>query len=126
MYIKFLANGVGDPALAARYLIDDKDHLNRPRAGVQVLRGDPSTFAALAQSSPHKYKYTSVVIAWAEEDKLSDKDISEVLDVFEQHAFVGLAPHQYHMTAVMHVEDNGAKHVHVLVPRIEQIGRAHV
>ncbi|WP_180010770.1 hypothetical protein [Acinetobacter sp. YH12235] len=119
MYIKFLANGVGDPALAARYLIDDKDHLNRPRAGVQVLRGDPSTFAALAQSSPHKYKYTSVVIAWAEEDKLSDKDISEVLDVFEQHAFVGLAPHQYHMTAVMHVEDNGAKHVHVLVPRIE-------
>lgn len=119
MYFKFLENGVGDPARAASYLIDDKDHQNRPRAGVQVLRGDPSTFAALAKSSPHKYKYTSVVIAWAEEDKLSDQDISEVLDAFEQHAFVGLEPHQYHMTAVMHVEDNGAKHVHILVPRIE-------
>lgn len=119
MYFKFLENGVGDPARAASYLIDDKDHQNRPRAGVQVLRGDPSTFAALAQSSPHKYKYTSVVIAWAEEDKLSDQDISEVLDAFEQHAFVGLEPHQYHMTAVMHVEDSGAKHVHILVPRIE-------
>ncbi|WP_180025188.1 MULTISPECIES: relaxase/mobilization nuclease domain-containing protein [unclassified Acinetobacter] len=119
MYFKFLENGVGDPARAASYLIDDKDHQNRPRAGVQVLRGDPSTFAVLAKSSPHKYKYTSVVIAWAEEDKLSDQDISEVLDAFEQHAFVGLEPHQYHMTAVMHVEDNGAKHVHILVPRIE-------
>lgn len=119
MYFKFLENGVGDPARAASYLIDDKDHQNRPRAGVQVLRGDPSTFAALAQSSPHKYKYTSVVIAWAEEDKLSDQDISEVLDAFEQHAFVGLEPHQYHMTAVMHVEDSSAKHVHILVPRIE-------
>lgn len=119
MYFRFLENGVGDPARAASYLIDDKDHQNRPRAGVQVLRGDPSTFAALAKSSPHKYKYTSVVIAWAEEDKLSNQDISEVLDAFEQHAFVGLEPHQYHMTAVMHVEDNGAKHVHVLVPRIE-------
>ena len=119
MYFKFLENGVGDPARAASYLIDDKDYLNRPRAGVQVLRGDPSTFTALAQSSPHKYKYTSVVIAWAEEDKLSDQDISEVLDAFEQHAFVGLEPHQYHMTAVMHVEDSGAKHVHILVPRIE-------
>lgn len=119
MYFKFLENGVGDPARAASYVIDDKDHQNRPRAGVQVLRGDPSTFAALAKSSPHKYKYTSVVIAWAEEDKLSDQDISEVLDAFEKHAFVGLEPHQYHMTAVMHVEDNGAKHVHILVPRIE-------
>lgn len=119
MYFKFLENGVGDPARAASYLIDDKDHLNRPRAGVQVLRGDPNTFSALAKSSLHKYKYTSVVIAWAEEDKLSDQDISEVLDAFEQHTFVGLEPHQYHMTAVMHVEDSGAKHVHILVPRIE-------
>lgn len=89
MYFKFLENGVGDPLRAASYLIDDKDHQNRPRAGVQVLRGDPDTFVALAKSSPHKYKYTSVVIAWAEEDKLSDQDISEVLDAFEKHAFVG-------------------------------------
>ncbi len=98
MYIKFLENGAGDPARAASYVIDDKDHLNRPRASIQVLRGDPSTFTALAQSSLHKYKYTSVVIAWAEQDKLSDKDISDVLDAFEQHAFAGLRslpPSQY-------------------------------
>ena len=38
MYIKFLAHGKGDPAKAASYLIDEVDHLNRPRADVQVLR----------------------------------------------------------------------------------------
>jgi hypothetical protein len=119
MLIKFLKHGIGDPAKAASYVVDDKDHLNRPRAGVEVLRGDPQTFSALATSSPHKYRYTSAVIAWAPEDLPSSKDIQEVLDAFEQHAFAGLKPNQYHMTAVMHIEDNGAKHVHILVPRIE-------
>ena len=38
MYIKFLKHGKGDPAKAASYLIDDVDHLNRPRPDVQVLR----------------------------------------------------------------------------------------
>lgn len=119
MLIKFLKHGIGDPAKAAFYVIDDKDHLNRPRAGVEVLRGDPKTFAALAQSIPYKYRYTSAVIAWAPEDSPSREDISEVLDSFEQHAFAGLQPSQYHLTAVMHTEDSGAKHIHVLVPRME-------
>ena len=114
MLIKFLKHGIGDPAKAASYVVDDKDHLNRPRAGIEVLRGDPQTFSALAMSSPHKYRYTSAVIAWAPEDLPSSQDIKEVLDAFEQHAFAGLELNQYHMTAVMHVEDNGAKHVHIL------------
>ena len=36
MYIKFLAHGKGDPSKASSYLIDEVDHLNRPRANVQV------------------------------------------------------------------------------------------
>ena len=47
MYIKFLAHGKGDPAKAASYLIDEVDHLNRPRADVQVLSGDPLASIAL-------------------------------------------------------------------------------
>ena len=50
MYIKFLAHGKGDPSKASSYLIDEVDHLNRPRPDIQVLRGDPQTFTALAQS----------------------------------------------------------------------------
>src|SRR5690606_8316263 len=38
---------------------------------------------------------------------------------FEKHAFAGLQPDQYHFTAVLHQEDDGSKHVHFLVPRIE-------
>lgn len=119
MYIKFLAHGQGDPAKAASYLIDEVDHLNRPRADVQVLRGDPHTFTAIAEAIQNKWKYTSGVIAWSKDDAPTNEEINEVLDSFEKHAFAGLDPHQFHLTAVLHEEADGSKHVHFLVPRIE-------
>ena len=125
MYIKFLAHGKGDPAKAASYLIDEVDHLNRPRADVQVLRGDPQTFTAIAESIQNEWIYTSGVIAWSKSDNPSDAEINEVLDAFEKHAFAGLEPHQYNFTAVLHEEDDGSKHVHFLVPRLElETGKA--
>lgn len=119
MYFKFLQHGKGDPAKAAAYVVDKVDHLNRPRAGVSVLRGDPQTFATIASSITNEWLYTSGVIAWSKTDDPSDEEISAVLDEFEKHAFAGLQPDQYHFTAVLHQEDDGSKHVHFLVPRIE-------
>jgi hypothetical protein len=119
MYFKFLPHGQGDPAQAASYLVDEVDHLNRPRADVQVLRGDPQTFVAISESIQNEWIYTSGVIAWSKSDNPSDKEINEVLDAFEKHAFAGLQPHQYHFTAVLHEEDDGSKHVHFLLTRLE-------
>jgi hypothetical protein len=119
MYIKFLKHGKGDPAKAASYLIDEVDHLNRPRPDVQVLRGDPHTFTAIAESIQNEWKYTSGVIAWSKDDAPTNDEIDQVLEAFEKHAFAGLKPNQYHFTAVLHEEDDGSKHVHFLVPRIE-------
>jgi hypothetical protein len=119
MYIKFLKHGKGDPAKAASYLIDEVDHLNRPRPDVQVLRGDPHTFTAIAESIQNEWKYTSGVIAWSKDDAPQNDEIDQVLEAFEKHAFSGLKPNQYHFTAVLHEEDDGSKHVHFLVPRVE-------
>ena len=125
MYIKFLKHGKGDPAKAASYLVDDVDHLNRPRPHIEVLRGDPQTFTAIAESIQNEWKYTSGVIAWSKDDAPTNDEINEVLDTFEAHAFAGLKPTQYHFTAVLHEEDDGSKHVHFLVPRLElETGKA--
>lgn len=118
MHIKFLAHGTGDPARAAAYVVDSKDHQNIERAGVEVLRGDPQTFAAIAGSLTSVHRYTSGVIAWAGDDAPTDEEISAVLDDFERVAFAGLEPDEYHFCAVQHVEDDGSKHVHILVPRV--------
>ena len=119
MIIRFLPNGTGDPQLAASYLIGEQDHLGDKRAGVEIVRGDPIVFAAIASSLNFKYCYTSVVINWSPEDDVSDEHINEVLDLFEEHAFSGFRSDQYHMTAVMHADDDGSRHLHILIPRVE-------
>ncbi|WP_224964962.1 MobA family protein [Acinetobacter guillouiae] len=119
MLIKMLRHGTGSAARAASYVLDEKDHMNIFRPHVEVLCGDPHLFAKIADSSPFKHKYTSAVIAFAEEDQPTNVEIKDVLKQFEALAFSGLEPDQYHMTAVLHQEPNGSKHIHILVPRLE-------
>ena len=119
MHIKFLEHGKGSAAKASAYLLDQYDHNGDLRAGVQVLRGDASTFNAICDSSPHLWKYTSGIIAWSKDDDPTDAQIKEVLNDFESHAFAGLDPSQYHLFAVLHTDQDGSKHIHVLTPRLD-------
>ncbi|WP_374254251.1 relaxase/mobilization nuclease domain-containing protein [Acinetobacter brisouii] len=118
MHIKFLQYGRGSAAHAAAYVLDTLDHQGIERAGIDVLRGDANTFNAICNASPHEWKYTSGVIAWSKDDAPTPAQIQEVLTEFEKHAFAGLDPSQYHLFAVQHTDDDGSKHIHVLVPRI--------
>lgn len=119
MHIKFLEHGKGSAAKASSYVLDKLDHLGNVRAGVEVLRGDATTFNAICDASPHLWKYTSGVIAWSKEDAPTDEQIKEVLNDFEQHAFAGLEQSQYHLFAVLHTDQDGSKHIHVLTPRLD-------
>ena len=119
MHIKFLNHGKGSAAHASAYVLDELDHLGNVRAGVEVLRGDATTFNAVCDASPHLWKYTSGVIAWSKEDDPTNEQIQEVLNDFEKHAFAGLDPSQYHLFAVLHTDDDGSKHIHVLAPRLD-------
>ena len=119
VHIKFLDHGKGCPAKASAYLLDKLDHQGNVRAGIEVLKGDATTFNAICDSSPHLWKYTSGVIAWSKDDAPTDEQIKEVLDDFEKHAFSGLDPSQYHLFAVLHTDDDGSKHIHVLAPRLD-------
>ncbi len=119
VHIKFLAHGRGSAAHASAYLLDKLDHQGNVRAGIEVLRGDATTFNAICDSSPHLWKYTSGVIAWLIKDAPTDEQIREVLDDFEKHAFAGLEQSQYHLFAVLHTDDDGSKHIHVLAPRLD-------
>jgi hypothetical protein len=119
VHIKFLDHGKGSPDKASAYLLDTLDHLGNIRAGIDVLMGDATTFNAICNASPHLWKYTSGVIAWSKNDAPTDQQIQEVLNDFEQHAFAGLDPSQYHLFAVQHTDHDGSKHLHVLTPRID-------
>lgn len=118
MMTKFLKHGAGSATKAARYVLSNLDHKNKERAGVSCLRGNPELFAAIADSSGFVQRYTSGVIAFAPTDNPSDQDIQDVLDSFEALAFAGLEKKDYHFCAVQHDEDDGSKHIHILIPRV--------
>ena len=119
MLVKFLAHGTGSARKAAKYLLGELDAAGREREGVEVLRGDPHQVAAVADTLPFDHKYTSGVIAWAPEDKPTEEQIEAVLDEFEKTAWAGLEPDRYAWAAVLHREEDGGAHVHVLAARCD-------
>ena len=119
MHIKFTKHGKGCPRKAVSYLLAEKDAKGDLRPEIQTLRGDAQTFVAITESLDFDYRYSSAVIAWSKDDNPTDAQIQETLDQFEKHAFADLDPTRYHMNAVLHVAQDGSKHVHVLVPRVD-------
>ena len=114
MHIKCLRRGTGSARAAADYLVGERDAAGHEREGVEVLRGNPDMVAAVADSLEFEHKYTSVVVAWAPEDRPTDAQIESVVDKFEKTAWAGLEPDRYSWTAVEHRERGSGVHVHVL------------
>ena len=75
--------------------------------------------AAVADSLAFEHKYRSAVIAWSPEDRPTDAQIEAVLDEFEKTAWAGLDANRYSWTAVLHREQGGGVHVHVLTARCD-------
>ena len=125
MHLKFLPHGKGSARAAVDYLVGERDAEGHRREGVEVLRGNPDMVAAVADSLEFERKYTSVVIAWAPDDRPTEEQIGAVLDEFEKTAWAGLRPDRYAWTAVLHRERGGGVHMHVLAAQCDlETGRS--
>ena len=125
MLVKFLPHGKGSARAAVEYLVGERDAAGQEREGVEVLRGNPDMVGAVADSLDFERKYTSAVIAWAPEDRPTEKQIEAVLDEFEKTAWAGLEPDRYAWTAVLHRERGGGVHAHILAAQCDlQTGRS--
>ena len=126
MLIKFLRHGTGSAAEAAEYLLRESDYLGTEREEIEVLRGDPHEVAAVADSLEFEHTHKSGVIAWAPEDSPTREQIERTLEEFEKTAWAGMEPDQYAWSAVLHREQDGGAHVHVLAANCElEHGRSH-
>jgi hypothetical protein len=118
MHHKCGAHDRGSGTGAVKYLLGLYDSKGQLRAGVEVLRGDPKQVAHLINSLKFNCRYTSEVIAWTKEDDPTPEEIEAVLDDHERVTFAGLRKTQYTRCAVLHKEDDGSKHIHILTPRV--------
>lgn len=83
-----------------------------------IMEGDPARTEMLINASSNKWKYTSGVIAFADEDAPTEAEQREVMADFEAAAFAGLDREQYDILWVRH-EHEGNIELHFVVPRLE-------
>ena len=83
-----------------------------------VLAGDPARTTMLIDSSSNRWRYSSGVIAFADDDDPSAEQQREVMADFEAMAFSGLEREQYDILWIRH-EHEGNVELHFVVPRIE-------
>lgn len=119
MLIKFLSRGTGKVSKAIDYLIADRDSKDELRHGVKILDGDSAWVRIVGDNLETKHKYTSAVLSWTVEDQPSAEQIRETLDEFYATAFAGLDEQRRSALAVLHEEQDGSKHVHVLMLRTD-------
>ena len=119
MHIKFTNAGKGNAKETANYLMDDKDHKGLDRPGIEVLEGNPHDVAALANTLPFKSRYTHGIISFAKEDSPTKEDISNVISDFKNAAFGDLDESRYSWSVVMHHEEDGGKHLHIITAKVD-------
>ncbi len=117
MYMKVFAHGRGSGAKAVDYVIDPR-RKGREESPPEVLRGDPEAVQRVIGSTDRVWKYTSGVLSWAPQDKVSPQLEKEVMDDFEKVAFAGLEPDQYSILWVRH-SHAGHHEMHFIIPRTE-------
>ena len=117
MLMKVFPHGTGEGDKPSRYLVRP-DYPGRDTAPPHVLRGDPAMTRALIDSIERRWKFTSGVLSWHPDEKISEAQEEEVIDAFECVAFAGLDADQRNILWVRHTHA-GHHELHFLIPRLE-------
>ena len=117
MIVGFSRHGTGRGAGPVDYMIDPKRE-GRERHPPQVVRGSPENTKHLIDSLEFKHKYTSGVLSFAPNEKITPKQENAIIERFEQMAFAGLDADQYNILWVRHIHA-GHHELHFVTPRVE-------
>lgn len=117
MLMKVFPHGTGEGDKPSRYLVRP-DYPGRDTAPPQVLRGDPAMTRALIDSIERRWKFTSGVLSWHPDERISEEQEKKVMNAFERVAFAGLEADQRNILWVRHTHA-GHHELHFLIPRLE-------
>ena len=117
MLMKVFKHGIGRGEKVIGYVTNSKVE-KRKHNPPKILRGDPEQVKKLIDTTSRKWRYTSGVLSWAPEDKVTPEQEQKLMDSFERHAFAGLEPDQYSILWVRH-SHAGHHELHFVIPRTE-------
>lgn len=117
MIVGFSSYGTGSAGSAVNYLTD-KERLDRKEKPPEVIKGDINATRQLVDSLDFKHKYTSGVLSFAPEEKITPEMEISIIDRFEQVAFAGLSEDRYSIAWVRH-EHAGHHELHFITARVD-------
>lgn len=117
MIVGFSSRGTGGGSGPVEYLTD-KNRQGRNENPPSVLRGSPKATEQLIDSLDFKHKYTSGVLSFAPNEKVTKEIEQAIMDRFEAVAFAGLESDQYNILWVRHEHANHHE-LHFVTPRVE-------
>lgn len=119
MIIKFFNTGTGKSKSAIGYLLSTKDSDGKIREpSPEIFYGDKKLTAELIDSNTNKFKYTSGVIAFRDNEKPTTAQLNKIVKDFYQTFCPGLGPDRVNMFIVKH-QDKGNTELHFLVPMLD-------
>ena len=117
MIVGFSKHGTGSGRGPTQYMTNEL-RAGRENAPPVVVRGDAEQTSQLIDSLDFKHKYTSGVLSFAPEEKITTEIEQAIMDRFESVAFAGLEPDQYNILWVRHTHA-GHHELHFVTPRVE-------
>lgn len=123
MNVTIFPTGKGGSESAVRYLLSDTDHEGKKRSAMpEILFGDATTFAEIANATKRQHKYTSGVIAFRdglESQSVTSEQIAALIEAFRSTFIPGLkVDENFADFWVMH-RDKGNLELHFLVANTE-------
>lgn len=83
MNITIFPTGKGGSESAVKYLLSDTDHEGKKRTVLpEIIFGDPNTFSEIANSTKRQHKYTSGVIAFRDNESVTQEQITTLIETF--------------------------------------------
>lgn len=119
MIISFFNHGTGKAASAINYLFSKNDSdgkLREPPA--ELFYGDSDITKVLIDTNPRKFKYTSGVIAFRDQEKPTERQLQQIVKSFYETFAPGLGPEKVNSLFVKH-QDKGNIELHFVIPMIE-------
>jgi len=118
MIIGFSGYGRGGsgPALnyLTGYLVNGEARDPKP----EILRGDPRVVGEIIDALPFQCRYSSGVLSFAAEDRVTPVMQEEIMDRFEAAVFAGLPPDRRSIVWIKHT-DKGRTEIHFVVARAD-------
>lgn len=119
MIVQFFNHGTGKADSAVRYLLQNNDSNGKPRnPKPEIFYGNPDLTKFLIDNNPRKFKYSSGVIAFRDNEKPTEKELNKIIKDFYLTFAPGLGPDRLNLLIVRH-EDKGNTELHLLIPMID-------